>query len=48
MFTKGVGCGDGGPPARSGQTPQDAAAAARMGANLELFAGRLIPIIGNY
>ena len=48
VFTKGVGFGDGGPPARSGQTPQDAAAAARMGANLELFAGRLIPIIGNY
>ena len=48
MFTKGVGFGNGGPPARSEQTPQDVAAGARMGANLELFAGRLIPMIGNY
>ena len=48
MFTNGVGFGNGGPPARSEQTPEDAAAGARMGANLELFAGRLIPIIGNY
>jgi pimeloyl-ACP methyl ester carboxylesterase len=48
IFTKGVGFGNGGPPARSDETPEDAAAAARMGANLDLFAGRLIPIIGNY
>jgi pimeloyl-ACP methyl ester carboxylesterase len=48
IFTKGVGFGNGGPPARSDETPQDAAAGARMGANLELFAGRLISIIGNY
>jgi pimeloyl-ACP methyl ester carboxylesterase len=48
MFTKGVGFGNGGPPARGEQTPEDAATAARTGANLELFAGRLIPIIGNY
>jgi pimeloyl-ACP methyl ester carboxylesterase len=48
MFTKGVGFGNGGPPARNEETPEDAAAEARMGANLELFAGRLIPIIGNY
>jgi len=48
IFTKGVGFGDGGPPPRVEQTPEAAAAEARMGANLELFAGRLIPIIGNY
>jgi pimeloyl-ACP methyl ester carboxylesterase len=48
MFTKGVGFGDGGPPPPGEQTPEAAAAAARMGANLELFAGRLIPVIGNY
>jgi pimeloyl-ACP methyl ester carboxylesterase len=48
LFTKGVGFGDGMPPARNEQTPQDSAATARMGANLKLFAGRLIPIIGNY
>src|SRR6202050_4341282 len=48
MFTKGVGFGNGGPPARSDETREDVAARARMGGNLELFAGRLIPVIGNY
>jgi pimeloyl-ACP methyl ester carboxylesterase len=48
MFTTGVGFGNGGPPPVGEQTPEAAAAAARMGANLELFAGRLIPLIGNY
>ena len=48
MFTKGVGFGNDGPPPPAEQTPEAAAAGARMGANLELFAGRLIPIIGNY
>jgi pimeloyl-ACP methyl ester carboxylesterase len=48
MFTKGIGFDNGGPPAQSEQTPEDAATEARVGANLELFAGRLIPIIGNY
>ncbi len=47
IFTKGVGFGNG-PSARGERTPEDAAAVARIGANLELFAGRLIPIIGNY
>jgi len=48
MFTKGVGFGDDEPPERAEQPPEEAAAQARIGANLELFAGRLIPIIGNY
>jgi pimeloyl-ACP methyl ester carboxylesterase len=48
MFTQGVGFGDGGPRAEREQPPEDTAAEARVGANLELFAGRLIPIIGNY
>jgi len=48
MFTKGVGFDNGGPPQQAEQTPEAAAAAARTGGNLELFAGRLIPIIGNY
>ena len=48
LFTKGVGFGNEEPPRRAEQTPEAAAAGARMGANLELFAGRLIPIIGNY
>jgi pimeloyl-ACP methyl ester carboxylesterase len=53
MFANGVGFGNSGPPARGEQTPEDAAAEdaaaeARLGANLDLFAGRLIPIIGNY
>jgi pimeloyl-ACP methyl ester carboxylesterase len=48
MFTKGIGFGNDDPPERTEQTPEDAAAEARVGANLGLFAGRLIPIIGNY
>jgi pimeloyl-ACP methyl ester carboxylesterase len=48
MFMKGVGFGNGGPPRPSEQAPEAAAAGARMGANVELFAGRLIPVIGNY
>jgi len=48
MFTKGVGFDNGGPPQQAEQTPEAAAATARTGGNLELFAGRLIPIIGNY
>jgi pimeloyl-ACP methyl ester carboxylesterase len=47
-FTKGVGFDNGEPDTQSEQTPEDAATGARIGANLELFAGRLIPIIGNY
>ena len=48
LFMNGVGFGDDEPPRPAEQTPEAAAAGARMGANLELFAGRLIPIIGNY
>ena len=48
LFANGVGFGSGRPPARGEQTPEEAAAEARMSANLELFAGRLIPIIGSY
>jgi pimeloyl-ACP methyl ester carboxylesterase len=48
LFASGVGFGVGGPPARNEESPEAAAAMARTGANLELFAGRLIPIIGNY
>jgi pimeloyl-ACP methyl ester carboxylesterase len=49
MFTKGVGFGSDEPPERTEQqTREDAAAEARINANLDLFAGRLIPIIGNY
>jgi pimeloyl-ACP methyl ester carboxylesterase len=48
VFMKGVGFGDGGPPPPGEQAPETAASAARRGGNLELFAGRLIPIIGNY
>jgi pimeloyl-ACP methyl ester carboxylesterase len=48
LFTTGVGFGNDEPPRPAEQTPEAAAAGARMGANLELFAGRLIPIIGNY
>jgi len=47
MFTKGVGFDDG-PGRPSERTEEAAAAGARVGANLALFAGRLIPIIGNY
>jgi pimeloyl-ACP methyl ester carboxylesterase len=39
MFTKGVGFGNDEPPGPAEQTPEAAAAGARMGANLELFAG---------
>jgi pimeloyl-ACP methyl ester carboxylesterase len=48
MFMKGVGFGSDGPSPRGEQPSQNAAEAARLGANLELFAGRLIPVIGNY
>jgi pimeloyl-ACP methyl ester carboxylesterase len=48
MFAQGVGFASGGPPPSGEQTPDAAAAAARMGGNLELFAGHLIPVIGNY
>ncbi len=48
LFAKGVGFGNGGPPPQNEESPEAAAAMARTGANLELFAGRLIPIIGNY
>jgi pimeloyl-ACP methyl ester carboxylesterase len=48
MFMTGVGFGDGGPSPRGEQAQEDTAEAARVGANLELFAGRLIPVIGNY
>ncbi len=48
VFTKGVGFGDGAPPPPGEQTPGAAAAAARMAANLELFTGCLVPVIGNY
>jgi pimeloyl-ACP methyl ester carboxylesterase len=46
-FTRGVGFGDGGPPPGA-QGPEAAAAMARTGGNLALFAGRLVPVIGNY
>jgi hypothetical protein len=48
IFTKGVGFGNDEPREGTEATPEDAAAEARTGANLDLFAGRLIPIIGNY
>jgi len=48
IFMKGVGFGDDEPRTPGEQTPEAAAAAARVGGNLGLFAGRLIPIIGNY
>ena len=47
-FTAGVGFGNGPGPAQGEPTPEAAEAMARTGANLDLFAGRLIPIIGNY
>jgi pimeloyl-ACP methyl ester carboxylesterase len=47
-FTVGVGFGDGPGPAPAETTPEAAEAMARTGGNLALFAGRLIPIIGNY
>jgi pimeloyl-ACP methyl ester carboxylesterase len=48
VFMKGVGFGDDEPRTPGEQTPEAEAAAARVGGNLGLFAGRLIPIIGNY
>jgi pimeloyl-ACP methyl ester carboxylesterase len=47
-FAVGVGFGAGPGPAPAEQTPEAAEAMARTGSNLDLFAGRLIPIIGNY
>jgi pimeloyl-ACP methyl ester carboxylesterase len=47
-FTAGLGFGDGPEPAPGEATPEAAEAMARTGGNLDLFAGRLIPIIGNY
>lgn len=47
-FAAGVGFGDGPGPAPGEQTPEAAEAMARTSGNLDLFAGRLIPIIGNY
>ena len=47
-FAVGVGFGDGPGPAQDEPTPEAAEAMARTGANLDLFAGRLIPVIGNY
>ncbi len=47
-FAVGVGFGDGPGPAPGETTPEAAEAMARTGGNLDLFAGRLIPIIGNY
>jgi pimeloyl-ACP methyl ester carboxylesterase len=45
-FGEGTGLGGGEP--REPATPEAAEATARMMGNLELFAGRLIPVIGNY
>jgi pimeloyl-ACP methyl ester carboxylesterase len=47
-FTVGLGFGDGPGPAQGETTPEAAEAMARTGGNLDLFAGRLIPTIGNY
>jgi pimeloyl-ACP methyl ester carboxylesterase len=47
-FAVGVGFGDEPGPAQGEPTPEAAEAMARTGANLDLFAGRLIPVIGNY
>lgn len=47
-FGAGVGFGSGGPGPSGEDTPEAAAAMARQGGNLDLFAGRLIPVIGNY
>jgi len=48
IFVKGIGFDDGEPPTPGEVTPEAAAAEARVGGNLALFAGRLIPVIGNY
>jgi pimeloyl-ACP methyl ester carboxylesterase len=47
-FAAGVGFGSTGPGAQRADTPPDGAAMARSAGNLALFAGRLIPMIGNY
>jgi pimeloyl-ACP methyl ester carboxylesterase len=47
-FAVGVGFGDEPGPAQGEPTPEAAEAMARTGANLDLFAGHLIPVIGNY
>jgi len=47
-FTAGVGFGDGGPGPQRADTQEAGAAMARQAGNLDLFAGRLVPIIGNY
>jgi pimeloyl-ACP methyl ester carboxylesterase len=47
-FATGVGFGDDGPGPQRTDTPEARAAMARLAGNLELFAGRLIPVIGNY
>jgi pimeloyl-ACP methyl ester carboxylesterase len=48
MFTAGIGFGGDGPEAEGEDTPGPATANARLIGNLDLFAGRLIPIVGNY
>jgi pimeloyl-ACP methyl ester carboxylesterase len=47
-FTTGVGFGNDRPGPQSADPPGADPAMARLAGNLELFAGRLIPIIGNY
>jgi pimeloyl-ACP methyl ester carboxylesterase len=47
-FAAGVGFGNGGPGPQRAETPEAGAAMARSAGNLDLFAGRLIPVIGNY
>jgi pimeloyl-ACP methyl ester carboxylesterase len=47
-FTAALGFGDGPETAPGETTPEAAEAMARTGGNLDLFAGRLIPIIGNH
>jgi pimeloyl-ACP methyl ester carboxylesterase len=48
MQTFGAGTGLGGSGARDATTPEAIAATSRMLGNLELFASRLIPVVGNY
>lgn len=45
-FGEGTGLGGGGPQGE--MTPEAMEATTRMMGNLELFAGRLIPVVGNY
>jgi pimeloyl-ACP methyl ester carboxylesterase len=47
-FATGVGFGNDRPGPQRAETPEAGAAMARLARNLELFAGRLIPVIGNY